>query len=192
MEEKIDAGLPAFLSSVYKTSGLKYPKFYKMDLLSKLGFMTSTFLVESGALLKPYDPDKVAIVVSNSESSLETDHNYYNTISEPDHYYPNPALFVYTLPNLLIGEISIKYALKGESTFFVSRQPDFETLCTYCSWLLQNTDTQAVMTGWIDLDPLHNYESILFLIEKQDQPARQENAWPFTSNTMTTLYRAIN
>ncbi len=188
IEESEGANFSAFLSSVYKTFGSEYPKFYKMDLLSKLGFLTTDFLTDSGKCLTSYESDQIAIVASNSQSSLETDNNYLETIADKDNYYPNPGIFVYTLPNLLIGEVAIKFDIKGESIFFVSQLPDFENLKNYAASLLNDSTTSAVILGWVDLSLKHEYESILFLVERRKKAAKSKETWLFSAETMEDLY----
>ncbi len=39
--------LKDFLKAIYKHFGLKYPKFYKMDEISKLGFLASEIVLAS-------------------------------------------------------------------------------------------------------------------------------------------------
>ncbi len=47
------------------------------------------------------------------------------------------TLFVYTLPNILIGEICIKFKIQGESNFFVSQFVDYKNLFTQSLNILQ-------------------------------------------------------
>ncbi|NQU66296.1 MAG: 3-oxoacyl-ACP synthase [SAR324 cluster bacterium] len=191
-EAEIHSDFPSFLSSVYKTIAVEYPKFYKMDLLSKLGILTADLLVDFGSKISEYNEDDIAIVLGNSQSSLETDARFLETIANEDNYYPNPALFVYTLPNVLIGEMCIKYKLKGESIFFVSPSINFDFLRTYSQSVLRDTKTKAIITGWIDLDIEHNYESILFLVEKTKVSANDFSPWSFTTKKMEDLYSERN
>lgn len=188
IEEETQAEFPSFLSSVYKTFGSEYPKFYKMDLLCKLGMLTTDFLIDFGSKIKKYDSSDIAVVLANSQSSLETDTRFLETIADENKFYPNPALFVYTLPNILIGEISIKYKLKGESVFFISRTPDFDFLKTYAESVLRESRAKAIITGWVDLDTDHNYESVLFLIEKKKPSQNSRFPWTFNHKSMEYLY----
>ncbi len=188
IEEETGADLSSFLSSVYKTFGSEYPKFYKMDLLSKLGLLTADFLVDAGKSLEQYAGDKVAVVVSNANSSLKTDARYYETIADKTKYYPSPALFVYTLPNILIGEICIKFKIQGESNFFVSQFVDFKNLFTQSLNLLQTRETDALITGWVDFNAQQQCDSILYFIEKKDRAHQGAETWPFTPESMEELF----
>src|ERR1700722_3309166 len=97
-----------FLLSVYQHFGFQYPKFYKMDQLSKLGWLAAELLLSDGFDKADYRPEDIAIVLSNANASLDTDYKYFATVSG----IPSPALFVYTLPNIVIGEICIRHKFK--------------------------------------------------------------------------------
>lgn len=187
-----EADLPSFLSFAYKTLGSVYPKFYKMDLLSKMGLLTADILLEGGVCRTAYQDDEIAVIVCNSQSSLETDARFLATMTDPASYFPSPALFVYTLPNILIGEICIKLSISGESVFFVSQQVDFDFLQSYVDIILQTTRTKAVIVGWVDLDFNHNYESILFFVEEKSRLQKEKPSWSFTSRTFSDLYSQKN
>ena len=100
----------AFIKAAYKAENTKYPKFFKMDNLSKLAFLAADVLLKNENLNPEIDND-IAIVFSNKASSLDTDRKHQQSIQNKESYYPSPAVFVYTLPNTCIGEISIKYKL---------------------------------------------------------------------------------
>ena len=187
-EESEYLDLTSFLTVIYKGLKADYPKFYKMDLLSKLGFLTAEILIGSSRKNLPYKDEEIVLVIANSNSSLETDSKYRETIVDQANYFPNPALFVYTLPNILIGEISIRHKIKGESTFFISQIPDFEFLEHYIKNLFATTDAKAVITGWIDLDQKQNFSSILYLIEKENQANAAVSSWPFLLDNLEILY----
>ena len=104
-----------FLANLYKFSKAKYPKFYKMDQLSKLGWLTAEILIDDEFKEQNYRTDEVGIVLSNASASLDTDIRYYESVAD----IPSPALFVYTLPNIVSGEISIRHGFKGENAFFI-------------------------------------------------------------------------
>ncbi|MCK7560110.1 hypothetical protein MKQ70_36410 [Chitinophaga sedimenti] len=104
--------MPDFLRSLYDRFAGQYQKFHKMDLLSKLGWLSTEVLLQDISLSQ-YAPEDIALVFANRSASLDTDERYYETVSD----IASPALFVYTLPNIVIGEISIRHKLKGENAF---------------------------------------------------------------------------
>src|SRR5512138_3805161 len=105
-----------FIKSLYKKEGINYPKFFKMDGLSKLGFLTAELLLKRRTMDR-YGDDRVGLILSNSASSLDTDIAHSGTISERSNYFPSPSVFVYTLPNIMNGEICIRHKFKGENIF---------------------------------------------------------------------------
>src|SRR5690349_4874641 len=78
-----------FLSKIYDFLAPDYPKFYKMDNLSKLGWLATEILLKDSFDKAAYAPEDVGLVFSNSNSSLDTDLRYYQTVSS----YPSPSLF---------------------------------------------------------------------------------------------------
>ena len=105
-----------FSKKALKALQMDYPKFFKMDNLSKLAFLAAE------VLLRPFlqsEKNSVALVFANRSASLDTDLKHQATIANPHEYYPSPAVFVYTLPNICLGEISIRHQLKTENSFFV-------------------------------------------------------------------------
>ncbi len=155
-----------FIKSAFKDCGQKYMKFYKMDKLSKLAFVAAENLFMNNDFLNKYEKEDIGIIISNSYSSLETDNNYFETIKDKENYFPSPAIFVYTLPNILIGEICIKNKIKGEGTFFVSEEFNPVESVNYIKELFKNNDIQACISGWVDFIDDENYHALLYLTEK--------------------------
>lgn len=155
-----------WLHHAYKSLGISYPKFYKMDSLSKLGWLCTELLVkqEAGGLhdvIETPDPATVAVLLCNSSSSLDTDLRYYETVSQ----MPSPALFVYTLPNIVIGEICIRHGWKGENAFFVREAFDADFFHEQVSYLLSDANNTTCICGWVELFA-GNYKAAMFAVEK--------------------------
>ncbi|HMI79638.1 MAG TPA: hypothetical protein VK484_12645 [Ferruginibacter sp.] len=159
--ENKNTELPAFLLSVYRHFEIKYPKFYKMDNLSKLGWLANEILLADSFLKEKYKPGNIGVVLSNASSSLDTDIKYYETAKD----IASPALFVYTLPNIVMGEICIRHGFKGENAFFIFEKFDAEFIKQYVSNLINNNILQACVCGWVELLD-DKYKTALFLIEK--------------------------
>src|ERR1700722_9132791 len=155
------AGVSGFLLSAYQQFGFQYPKFYKMDHLSKLGWLAAELLLRDEPGVLDYEPGDVALVLSNANSSLDTDYKYYATVSD----IPSPALFVYTLPNIMIGEICIRHKFKGENAFFVFESFDAGFIHQYVRDLMENATARACICGWVDVLGAE-YKAVLFLVEK--------------------------
>jgi hypothetical protein len=176
--ENRDADLPAFLLSAYQHLELSYPKFYKMDNLSKLGWLTSEVLLK-GSDIKQYKPGEVGIILSNANSSLDSDQKYIQSVSD----IPSPALFVYTLPNIVIGEICIRNNFKGEDAFFIFEKFDAAFMETYVDNLLSNNVLKACICGWVDVLG-DEYKAVLFLVEQQETAT----SIPFSAKNLNTIF----
>jgi len=162
-----------FIKSAYKALDSKYPKFFKMDRLSKLAFLAADVLLKNEAL----DTDKennIAVILSNNASSLDTDRKHQKAIQNKEDYFPSPAVFVYTLPNICIGEISIKYKLFSENSFFIFESLNAEHLSLYSNNLLQNNKAEQVLCGWVELDG-ENYDAYLYLVSPNGEIEHTKN-----------------
>lgn len=150
-----------FIKSVYKYLTTDYPKFFKMDNLSKLALLAADVLLKDEQL---NDQDNnIALVFSNRASSLNTDRKHQAAIENESEYFPSPAVFVYTLPNICIGEISIKHRLYSENSFFIFERFNAEHLQMYANYLLRKGKAEKVLCGWVDFDET-NYEAFLYLV----------------------------
>jgi hypothetical protein len=179
--ESPPADLADFLLSAYQHFGFQYPKFYKMDQLSKLGWLAAELLLRDGFSASDYRPEDVAVVLSNANASLDTDYRYFATVSD----IPSPALFVYTLPNIVIGEICIRHKFKGENAFFIFDSFDAGFTETYVRDLMMTGNARACICGWVEVLG-DSYAAALFLIEKK------LTTLPFTAEHMNRLFETQN
>jgi hypothetical protein len=163
---EIFVNFAAFIKALYKKEAISYPKFYKMDNLSKLGFLGAEMLLKDTAFFDRYRKEEIGIVIMNSSSSLDTDLAYNETIKDKSSYFPSPSIFVYTLPNILIGEICIRHKIKGENAFFISDQFDPGKIIESVKLLLDKDYAQACLCGWVEVLG-DKFESLLFLVEKE-------------------------
>jgi hypothetical protein len=155
-------GFSAFSKAAYKSLDTKYPKFFKMDNLSKLAFLAADVLLKE-TISDPEKENNIAVIMSNRASSLDTDRKHQKSISDTNNYYPSPAVFVYTLPNICIGEISIKHRLFSENSFFIFETFNADLLLDYSNSLLKSKKAEKVLCGWVDFDE-NNYEAFLYLV----------------------------
>jgi hypothetical protein len=177
--ENIDLVSSDFLVAVYKHFEIKYPKFYKMDNLSKLGWLATEILLKDSFAADKCKSEDVAVVFSNANASLDTDVKYIETTKD----MASPALFVYTLPNIVIGEICIRHQFKGENAFFISPTFDAEFLAQYVTNLINNNILQACICGWVEYVQ-DEYKAVLFLVEKE----KIGDGIPFTFENINKTY----
>jgi hypothetical protein len=145
----------------YQTLELSYPKFFKMDNLSKLAFLGAELLLKTEN--NTTKENNIALVFANKSSSLDTDVKYQESISDKENYFPSPAVFVYTLPNICLGEISIKHQLKSENCFFIFEAFNSAFMTQYAQLLLQTKKADKVLCGWVECFD-NEYEAFLYLV----------------------------
>jgi len=167
IETEADLNFGKFAKTIYKELNMKYMKFFKMDEMSKLGVLATEFLVGDRNLTDEYSAEEIGIIISNSSSSLFTDKKYYETIKEPENYFPSPALFVYTLPNIVMGEIAIKNGFKGENIFYVQQEFEADQFVKHSEKLLNRKSQKAMLCGWIEVNET-GYDCFLYLVENKE------------------------
>lgn len=171
-------GEEPFLRMVYKEIGLSYPKFFKMDNLSQLGFLGAEMVLMRSEL-ESFEDDEVAVIFANRSSSLETDHAYYESLESG---IASPAQFVYTLPNIEVGEICIKHKLYGENNFLISHRFDAQQMLNQCQALFDDNAAKAVLIGWTESNG-ENYDGFFAFIEHNEMG-------DFAAEDLTELYLA--
>lgn len=142
------------LVELYRRYVGDYPKFFKMDALSRLGFIAAELLLND----KMVNEKMVnAVILANRSASIKNDTDYLATITDGN-YYPSPALFVYTLPNIVTGEIAIRHHIQGETSFYILNTPQqLETI-------IAATPFQSALVGWCECSNNTNFYAKLQLI----------------------------
>ena len=180
-----------FIKQLYRGHNMSYPKFFKMDALSRLAFVCSELVFNNRKITDQYKAEDVGIVLSNSSSSLHTDSAYNETIKNKSDYFPNPSLFVYTLPNIMVGEICIRNGIKGENSFYVSEKPDFDFLSEQVNFLFDTNVIQCCLTGWVEVNTSNHYEASLFLVEKNNFIENTANFYTFDASNTRKIHSLL-
>lgn len=148
----------SLLTFLYKQMIGNYPKFYKMDGLSRLGFVASEILLNA----EKGETDKErAIIFFNHSSSIASDRNYKESINDKDNYFPSPSIFVYTLPNIVTGEIAIRNHFHGETSFFILPDKDERMMEEILQASCRDDQSKSFLTGWIDYEDERHFEADL-------------------------------
>ena len=155
-----------FSKKAYQHFQTAYPKFFKMDNLSKLAFLGAELLLKSES--DASKENNTALVFANKSSSLDTDVKYQNSIADKENYYPSPAVFVYTLPNICLGEISIRHQLKSENSFFIFVDYNPVFMEKYSKILLETSKADKVLCGWVEYYN-DDYKAFVYLVDKEGE-----------------------
>ena len=156
-----------------------------MDELSKLAYLASEVLLQNDNYLDSYPSNEIGVILSNCASSLDTDIKHQKTISDKDNYFPSPSVFVYTLANIMIGEICIRHKIYGENAMFVSEKFDPDQLWQCTEMLFNSGKVSTVISGWVDV-MYDSYAAFLYIIEKDNLPEERQ----FLIKNKTYIYNS--
>jgi 3-oxoacyl-[acyl-carrier-protein] synthase-1 len=153
------------LDAIYRTLGIEYPKFFKMDNLCKAGFLAAELVCNH----VHWDRDRcnrdAAIVCFNSSSSLDDDTIYQKTICDKENYYPSPSVFVYTLANIVAGEIAIRNKIMGETAFYITENFSAQQMCDAITDVFNDHSVDKLLCSWTEY--YHNHCDVLMMYIKR-------------------------
>ena len=156
----------SLLTTIYKQMIGDYPKYYKMDGLCRLGFIASELLLRAEKAeetsIKELQRSR-GVVLFNRSSSISSDKKYLASIADKDNYFPSPSVFVYTLPNIVTGEIAIRNGYHGETSFYILPEKNEEQMQTLIQTAFLDSQTTSLLTGWIDYEDREHYEADLYI-----------------------------
>ena len=153
-----------FSREAFKSRGESNMKFYKMDDLCKLGYLASAWLLDG----IEYGEEECGIVMSGKYGCLDTDIRHQQIIDSEGDSSASPAVFVYTLPNVVAAEISIRHHIKGENIWFWSEDKTMSDIKKYASILAASRDLKYCIAAHIDFIN-GDYFAIFELLENTDR-----------------------
>lgn len=166
----------AFARAAFRALGVEYPKFHKMDNLSKLGFLTAEHLLAGQAV----QGSRTGIILDNATSSLDTDLRHETQLRQG---LASPALFVYTLPNIVVGELCIRHGITGESLLFVAENYEATPQVAYVANLFAHQRIDKCLGGWIDFFD-EDYRAFFYLVGPSTESALAD----YTAVNVETLF----
>lgn len=161
----VDSSGDRLLASLYRERIGGYPKFHKMDSLSKLGFLATELLLqcEGGDLVE--GTASRGVYFFNTKGSRAADLAFLDSIGE-ENFFPSPSLFVYTLPNIVTGEIAIRHGYKGETGFFLLPRKDWSRMESFINSIFCDTEITSAIAGWVEYIDSSHYEADIILANK--------------------------
>lgn len=167
------------IRELYRSNNISYPKFFKMDNLSKLAFLAAELALKDVELPEKQDRLNTGVILMTSNSSLDTDCRFSQSINNPEEYYPSPAVFVYTLPNVMAGEICIRNSFQGENCVYINEVCDWEFLAGNVRYMFESGKLDACICGWCDLF-MEGFNADIFYVERCEEnqdyiPFKNEN-----------------
>lgn len=161
LQKGADESIADFLKEIYRKSEANYPKFFKMDLLCKSAFLAAEFISKKENLFET----NTALLLSNRSSSIASDEKHAQAIYDIE-AAASPAIFVYTLPNIALGEISIRHQLFSENLFLIFDKFSPQTLVPYTEQMLNEGKAEKALAGWVEADE-NQLDIFIYLVENE-------------------------
>ncbi|MCL2132369.1 MAG: hypothetical protein FWH36_07980 [Lentimicrobiaceae bacterium] len=177
---KISFNNSAEITDLYRSLQIDYPKFFKMDNLSKIGFLASEMMFKN-AENRFVPNENLAVICFNRSASLDSDRQYQATIHDSENYFPSPSLFVYTLPSIVTGEIAIRNKFLGETSFYICKEFDAPQIVRTVKNAFLDKTTTAVLAAWIEYFD-EKREVLMMLVENENGDLE------FTEKQLKILY----
>ncbi|MDR0364579.1 MAG: hypothetical protein LBH92_06150 [Bacteroidales bacterium] len=140
----------SWLDDIYRSHKMQYLKFFKMDNLCKAGFLAAELIGNDIGWDKTVVKNDVAVVCFNRSSSLDDDMNYQQTIRDSGNYFPSPSIFVYTLANIVTGEIAIRNKIAGETSFYIMENFSSKRILEAIEDIFANPSIKGLLCGWTE------------------------------------------
>ena len=150
------------LTPLYKQYIRDYPRYYKMDILSKVAFICSELLLQAEGTRDQHKEDR-AVILFNHSSAVVSDRTFLSTIFED--FYPSPSVFVYTLPNIATGEIAIRNGYHGGTSFYILPRKSAEIMDIVINASFRDKAMQSAITGWVNCDDENHFEAEMMIVE---------------------------
>ena len=152
-----------FLSEIYRKYVGDYPKYHKMDSLSRLAFLATELLLSRGDV--PQDSGR-ATILFNRTSSVVADRCHLGSIAKPGEFYPSPSVFLGTLPNIATGEIAIRHGYTGETSLYITDFRDEALMKKVVSSSFSLGGFRSLICGFVDCDRGDSFEADLKILVK--------------------------
>ena len=140
----------ALLTELYRTYVNDYPKYFKMDEPTKLGFLATELLLRA-------DGDR-------HEGSIVSDRRCQASLDGDDGFFPSPSVFVYTLPNMVTGEIALRNHYHGETAYYALDCYDPALIGSVVEATFADGSVGSIISGWVDYADEQHYEATMELL----------------------------
>jgi 3-oxoacyl-(acyl-carrier-protein) synthase len=118
-------------------SGSDPSRFLRMDLMCRLGFMAAELLGANFDAMPAARRRRLGVCVESFTGSLDADIRFAQT--------PRPSIFAYTLPSTVIGEICIRFGLKGPVLSLISPDTNGANVIIEALEWLRHDDAEMIL-----------------------------------------------
>ena len=158
----------ALLTEVYRGYVNDYPKYFKMDEAAKLGFLASELLLRAEGDRHDHSDD-CAVVLFGRSGSIVSDCRFQASLDGEEGFFPSPSVFVYTLPNIVTGEIALRNHYYGETAFYALDRYDSALISQVAKATFADGTVGSMICGWVDYEDDYHYEASLELLTNKTE-----------------------
>ncbi|MBK8341147.1 MAG: hypothetical protein IPK99_14640 [Flavobacteriales bacterium] len=133
----------------YKELAMDYPKFHKMDAPSKLAVLVTEPLLQRARQEGADLENRMGLIGMSHCGSTVTDEEHWAVRTETG--LASPAVFVYTLPNIGLGEITIRHRIFGSSLCLLDHEPGTELIQRSIRVLHERDGMEWIVCLWSDI-----------------------------------------
>ena len=102
----------------------------------------------------------------NYSSSISSDKDFYASICNRNDFFSSPSVFVYTLPNIVTGEIAIRNGYHGETSFIILSKKKPDVMKQIVSSIFMDRQTSSLIAGWINANNEDDFEAELYIAKR--------------------------
>jgi 3-oxoacyl-[acyl-carrier-protein] synthase II len=124
----------------------------RLDNYSKAGLIGASIALKDAGIDTADAPETTGLIVSTVTGSAQVDHKYFHTVVPEDGLFSSPNLFAYTLPNCMLGEVSIRYGFTGPALVLSQQSPDMMNGITGGIKFLNYGLCEQVVAGYCNIE----------------------------------------
>ena len=160
----------------------------RLDYYSKAGLVAASLALKDAGLESRISKS-TAVIASTVSGSVDVDHAYFRSVVPQGGLLASPNLFAYTLPNCMLGEISIRYGLTGPTMIVSQTIPDMMSGILGGVKFISYGLCEGVIAGYCNTEACNNYidtsckpGAVFLILQKTDQKR------PLTFNGFELMY----
>ena len=147
----------------------------RLDYFSKAGLVAASLALKDAGLDSRISAS-TAVIASTVSGSVDVDHAYFRSVVPQGGLLASPNLFAYTLPNCMVGEISIRYGLTGPTMVVSQTTPDMMSGMLAGAKLISYGLCEGVIAGYCGTEACIDYVdtsckpgAVFLMLEKAEQ-----------------------
>jgi 3-oxoacyl-[acyl-carrier-protein] synthase II len=128
----------------------------RLDYFSKAGLVAASLALKDAGL-DSRESAAAGVIASTVSGSVDVDHTYFKSVVPQGGLLASPNLFAYTLPNCMLGEISIRFGLTGPAMVVSQTTGDMMSGIISGVKFISYDLCEEVIAGYCNTETCSNY-----------------------------------